>query len=500
MDAETLEPVVFATIRIKGKSLGVISNMDGSFKIPSFFKKEGDTLEISSMGYALTPIALLDVSDNITNIITVKPNVMKLDEVVVKAKKRTRAIQNLSAVKIVQLAIESLPKNLPQNPYSYVGYYRDYQLKDSNYVNLNEAILKIFDKGSQAKDFETTNVRIFDYRQNTDFQRDSLGALPYDYENKRKMISGAFLNNYGGNEFVILRVHDPIRNRNVNTFDFVNVLENDFITHHVFEKEEDVLFENDNFYHVSFKNKQPFKGLGVQGDMYISKNSFAIRNFEYAIYYSKKKKSKKKKGIDEVLFETKLEYTQKDGFMYLNYHSMDNSFKVVLPPKFIVEKAVFNPVKKCFVIRFNNDLKEKEALKKSNYKVLFKGKKLKFKKLVLIGDEVLLFPDMEKEQNVLLYNEIEAVMKESSICDNSLKIYVKNLKDVDGNEIYKKTYSTRRQFRQFFVQQLETNAMAIPSDTSLMKKNAPIFKNQPIIKPDNFDDYWMNTPLRKTEN
>ena len=32
-----------------------------------------------------------------------------------------------------------------------------------------------------------------------------------------------------------------------------------------------------------------------------------------------------------------------------------------------------------------------------------------------------------------------------------------------------------------------------------MKKDIPIFKEQPISKPDNFDEYWMNTPLKKIE-
>jgi len=50
-DANTGEPVVFATIRLKGKALGVISNNDGGFKIPAEFQLKADTLVISSMGY-----------------------------------------------------------------------------------------------------------------------------------------------------------------------------------------------------------------------------------------------------------------------------------------------------------------------------------------------------------------------------------------------------------------------------------------------------------------
>lgn len=36
LDKETGEPVVFATVRIKDQAKGVITNMDGSFRLPLF--------------------------------------------------------------------------------------------------------------------------------------------------------------------------------------------------------------------------------------------------------------------------------------------------------------------------------------------------------------------------------------------------------------------------------------------------------------------------------
>ncbi len=51
VDAEQKEPVPFATVRIKDRALGVISNIDGTFKIPLRFKTEGQILEISCLGF-----------------------------------------------------------------------------------------------------------------------------------------------------------------------------------------------------------------------------------------------------------------------------------------------------------------------------------------------------------------------------------------------------------------------------------------------------------------
>ncbi len=71
-------------------------------------------------------------------------------------------------------------------------------------------------------------------------------------------------------------------------------------------------------------------------------------------------------------------------------------------------------------------------------------------------------------------------------------VYNKN-RTVKVNEMKFKTYN---QFREFFVQEIKPNG-SILNDTLFMKKDIPIFKDQPIVKPDNFDNYWMNTPLKK---
>ncbi len=499
IDEKTEEPVIFATVRIKGKAKGVITNMDGSFKIPSFFKKEGDTLLISSMGYVSTPIALSDVVYDKLNIIRLKPNIVTLNEVVVRANKKRGIRRNLSARTIVEMAIKNLSKNLSQNPYSYVGYYRDYQIKDGNYVNLNEAILKVVDQGFYAKDFETSKIKIFDYKKNTDFQRDTLGAKAYDYKSKKKVISNAFLKGYGGNEFVILRIHDPVRNRNVNTFDFVNVFEHDFVDNHSFQKEGEMVFNDDLFYKVSFKNLEPNSGFQVEGSLYVNKSSFAIKKFDYIINYPKRK-TKKHKSSNETLLNIKLEYMEKDNLMYLNYHSMRNGFEVALPPEFYVEEALINFNKACFVLTFNNELGEKEVFRKSNYNLRYKGKRIKIRKLVVLGKEVLLYADGDKRASKLMFETLKPKYRDSEIDSELLKIVVKNVEDVNGNIVYEKKFSSRMQFREFFVQQLETKNTTVPTDSLVMKKDFPIFENQPIVKPDNFGDYWMNTPLQPIKN
>lgn len=137
-----------------------------------------------------------------------------------------------SARSIIRTAIDRIPENYPFSPYSYVGYYRDYQVLDGRYLNMNEAIMKVFDQGFGTEDFKNTQTTLFSYKNNTDFPRDTIASKPYDYVNRSKIISNATLDGQGGNEYTILRLHDAIRNYNINAYDFVNRLNKDLIKNH----------------------------------------------------------------------------------------------------------------------------------------------------------------------------------------------------------------------------------------------------------------------------
>ena len=139
LDAETQEPIVFATIKIKGIAVGVISNMDGGFQIPYRFKNYSRVLEISSMGYRTKEIPISTLWLEKVNLIPLEPELIQLEEAVVKAGKKKK----LTVRQMVKKAIANIPKTFSADPYSTIGYYRDYQMEESQYINLNEAILEV---------------------------------------------------------------------------------------------------------------------------------------------------------------------------------------------------------------------------------------------------------------------------------------------------------------------------------------------------------------------
>ena len=503
IDAKTQEPIVFASIRIKDRALGVISNVDGSFKIPLKYKEYGDIIEISTMGYQTKEILIQDFLVYELNNVSLQPATIELEEAVVTAKKKKK----LTARQIVRRALRSIPENYPVEPFSTVGYYRDYQLNGLQYVNLNEAILEVFDEGFDTMDSVTTKVKIFDYLENTDFKRDILALQSYNYQFKegRKVVDKAFLSSYGGNEFTILRVHDALRNYEVGSYSFVYRLKSDLLSEHKFKKEFDTYLDDEPLYTIKFEKL--LLNYSAYGTMYISKRNFAIHKMEYTVYDRTKKLPigimNKHKTDNQLIFEITTEYHPKNDKMYLNYISFHNTFQLWDPPKMVMENVVVKLTERLFKISFNFPPHFQAALSKENYNVKYKGKKLHFEKIVLDGNDknrrtVLLHPKFTNKSEEM-FRSIGAVDRTRPIDSLLLNVKVSNIRDEKGNLINEWTSRDYHQFREFFVQEVKPNVKS-PVGNLFMEKRKPIFKDQPIIKPDNFDDYWMNTPLQNIKN
>ena len=503
LDAKTQEPIVFASIRIKDRALGIISNADGGFRIPLKYKEYGDIIEISSMGYKSKEIIIHDFDVNELNVVRLEPALLELDEAIVSEKFK-RKKKYISPKNIVRKAIKAIPDNYATRLFSTIGYYRDYQIKDkdSSYLNLNEAILEVFDPGFAKLDFQNTKVRIYNYKQNSDFDRNARAADLYNYKDSKKVIDKAFLHNYGGNEFTILRVHDAIRNYKVNSYDFVNRLEYDLFNNHDFFKEKDTYTEDEVLYTI--KIKQNLAGFRVYGKFYISKKDYAIHKMEYALYDRSETNStgiqNKHGNTNEIVFEVTTEYLRKYSKMYLNYISFHNSFQLGSPPEFIVNEIIVDRQNRCFKIRFNENVDPGTGSSKNNYKFKFKGERLKFKKIVVFENDALLHPDMPTIEITKMLDALANASRKKVDLMKLLEMEFGKIKKLGGGAVLnKRKFTNYQQFREFFVQQLKPNAV-IPTDSLFMDKRKPIFEDQPILKPDNFDDYWMNTPLQTLIN
>ncbi len=514
INADDQTPIPFVHITIKNKAKGTISNMDGGFRIPEKYYKSRDTLVISSIGYSSKIIPLLSLNRNLRNEIILVRKEEVLDEVVLGAseKKKRRRAQEIdyssskkkkrrSAREIVELAINKIPENYPFIPFSYIGYYRDYQLKEGDYVNLNEAILQVFDPGFGVADSAGTQTRIYRFDRNHTFPRDTIAAEPYEYVKGKKIIDNVSFGspNVIKNEFTLLRTHDAIRSYNINSFDFVDQMDVDFVRNHQFKRLPVTSIDSIALYAIGIKKL--IQNISVIGKIFISMGDFKIYKMQYAVYKkdaqfaSQKKsetndKSSAKKGnkLGKLLYESIVEYRSQNAIMYPNYISFNNSFENWQPAGFFpIDEEFVNA--KLIKITFNKEPLEEYAMKKKNYRLLNELKEFQIDRVQLDKNVVLLHLDKEvdfdSDQNKLSNSNVK----------QKPRIKYKNIRDISGHLLNAYEYVSYNQFREFFVQELQIDSQR-PIDSLFMDNNRPIYKNQPIAPYTNLQDYWMNTPLK----
>lgn len=483
IDFSSKGPIPFATIKLK-TSLGfsgVISNGDGDFQIPLRYKAEVDTIVISCIGYLTKKILMKQLMDNQLNIVTLKESVVQLSEIIIKGKKGSR----ITAKTIVEKAIENVPKNYQDIPNSYLAYYRDYQLKESEYINLNEGIVEIFDKGLHTNDQLSTNVVLLDYKQNEDFQRDTTTLIPYDNEEGNKFIPGATLFSFGGNELTILRVHDAIRNYNQFSYSFVNIFSNDFVDNHSFKFGKTINLNEIPLYQISFKSKIEVTGSRhlAKGVILIERGNFAIHKLEYSVF-------EKTKSDWKLLYAIHLEYSEDESVMKLNYISLSNFFILKNPFDFKVVDILLDRYINAFIIKFNHKPEPKSALNKNNYVFKFDNKLLEIERIEI---------PYKRESEVIIYLRGNIIPAREDLLKvaKKLKADFGGIQDTEGREVNKITFFHVNQFRELFVQKI-TKSLLLP-DTSFIQRDEPLSKNYKEHKFINRDisNYWMNTPLKR---
>jgi len=522
VNSDDQTPIPFAHISIKNKAKGTISNMDGGFRIPGKYYKSKDTLVITSIGYYSKKIPLISLDQNLRNVMILMRKEEVLDEITIgdsgnKSRKDGQSIDNSSASltnrvrakDIVQLALDRIPENYPFKPFSYVGYYRDYQMNKGNYMNLNEAVMHVFDAGFGASDSVQTQTRIYKYNKNLTFPEDTLANMPYDYNNERKYISSTELGTpkAGRNEYTLLRIHDALRNYNINSYDFVNRLDADFIKHHKFKFLSGTSIDSIPLYAISIYKRWERYFTAI-GKIFISKGDYKIYKMQYAVYdksvrlesqkeqQTKSNKSdKKKKKLGKLLYEIIVEYQLYKGIMYPNYISFNNSFQSLKPPVFYPKRAelkdssgLMDP--NVIKLTFSLDALQKKALKKKNYRLWFNNKLLNISKLIISEIDIVEF--YLDKNTLLMYTPYK--MTENMDQKKPKRQYDK-IYDESSYELYIGPYRSLNQYREFFVQELDIDTKK-PKDTFYMIKDQPIFKNQPIAPKKKQQEYWMNTPLK----
>lgn len=138
IDAETREPLPFASIGLRGKSIGTITNLQGEFDfhIPQAYRNE--ILVISMLGYANFESPVWSLVGEKENVLTLNKSVTVLNEIFVE--------DSLSGGDILFNAMSKIGKNYPAKPFLLDGFYRDIKKVGGTTISLLEAAVKIYDE------------------------------------------------------------------------------------------------------------------------------------------------------------------------------------------------------------------------------------------------------------------------------------------------------------------------------------------------------------------
>ncbi len=490
-------PVYYATIKVSGTNRGVIADSEGEFRLPCDLIAS-DKIVLSSIGFKTKEVAIKELRAGKVNIIYLEPVIVDLDAVNLVAKKKKE--RKLPAKLIVLKALNNIPLNYPKTPYSYIGYYRDYQQpignsyqhistnhnKSAQYINLNEGLIEVFDAGF-GTDYLTNDQNqalIYSYNKNATFLQDSALSIPYDNVNK-KYLETVFIPPFGGNEFHVLNITNAIRNHNSSSLSFIDVLDKNFINNHFFSLKGIVYLNDTSIYEIDIITNSTASGNEhfAKGKIFVAKENFAIHKLQYETYRQRKKTP---------LYGVTIEYMPIDQKMYLNYITFNNKFEAGSDQYFKIKTMDLNTDEMFFDVYFNTKLDKNSIYpihKKFKATYTYKNEKVKIKKVQPLKDRLRVVID--KEQLFSLPGFKLDNLKEV------LRLKIKNVKDTDGRVLNDIPKVELNQYREVFVQEVFPGKQ-VEKGVKLMNKNAPL-STSAINDFEEIHKYWVNTPLKKNK-
>ncbi|MEM9325210.1 MAG: carboxypeptidase-like regulatory domain-containing protein [Bacteroidota bacterium] len=132
-DQSTGEVLPFATVSLKGTSIGTIANADGQFGFQAPNRPDG-VLICSFIGYAVYEIAVGEIgSDPLT--IALEPSFIELTELIVRP---------ISAEELLRRAIRKIPENYATTAFESKAYYREKIAENTQPIAYAEGYFKSY--------------------------------------------------------------------------------------------------------------------------------------------------------------------------------------------------------------------------------------------------------------------------------------------------------------------------------------------------------------------
>lgn len=244
VDGTTGQPLEFATISFRGKTVGTVSNSKGDYIINIPYELCSERLWFSYVGY--NPVNYKVSSDTILDIkLYPAPNLLK--EVV---------IDFHDPKELIQAVFDNRDKNYCSTTMYINGFYREVSKKNSDYVSITEAIVGI-EKAPYASN-RKDKIYILKSRKSADVVR--MDTLAYKFQ---------------GGLFTCLFL-DALKNR-------PSFADNEFESFYKYKLNKIQTIENENVYAISFEQVPNTEYPFYCGKMYINATSKALVELEFSL-------------------------------------------------------------------------------------------------------------------------------------------------------------------------------------------------------------------------
>ena len=298
--------LAYASVGLRGKAIGTISNEDGEFLLNLQPKHFNDTLVISFIGFKNTEIPLgkltsheLEIELNVDHI--------SLQEIV---------IRNTDPLALIKATINKFQKNYPNHPSLLTAFYRESVSKNRNYMIYLESILDIY-----KSPYQSTNrldmAKVFQSRKIYDTNR----------------LDTVSLRLRGGVEGCLQL--DIVKNR-------IDFLKPESLGLYYFHMSDISSYNNHPVYIINFQPKPKQNFPLMQGTLYIDTRSLAIIRAEFFYPLTRvgetrnqfiAQKSPKTK-VRPLKIEYVVSYKNINGKYYLNHTKGNLKFRVKHKRKF----------------------------------------------------------------------------------------------------------------------------------------------------------------------
>jgi hypothetical protein len=302
VDAESGNPLVFASVAVKETNVATITNIDGEFLIKITETQTSKNLEVTYLGYKNKVVPITDLrEDGYKNVISMTSAPIPIREIIVKP---------IDPEAIVRNAIGRIGKNYVDEPNLMTAFYRETIRKNRTYVSIGEAVVEIF-KAPYNSDVRFDGARIYKGRKGSDVEK--MDTVLFKLQ---------------GGPVTVLQL-DIAKN----TQDILTV---DAMKYYNYSLVSVIEIDNRPHYVITFKQKPSVDEPLFMGNLYIETETYALTEAEFGFNLEDKEAvssifiKKKPLGMEVTpeIATYRVQYREQDGKWYFAYSRAEVKFKV----------------------------------------------------------------------------------------------------------------------------------------------------------------------------